>query len=131
MNKDYKARDEIIFGKYDPNSYFGGCKRFSCSKETIQTLIDNDFIDLEECQNCSPTTKEFMEYVNDLNDVIFNCYAISPNRDDYRVTIEGLDVEVKDDDYDNISYLVETFHYADEFGFEHNGDSFFLHAWWD
>ena len=131
MNKDYKTRDKIIFGEYNPNSYFGGCCRFTCSKEVMQTLIDNDYIDPNECQNYSPTTKEFMEYVENFDDVRFNCYAISPERSDYRITIEGLDIEVKDDDYDNISYLVETFRYADEFGFEHNGDSFFLHAWWD
>ena len=131
MNKDYAERDKIIFGKYEPDSYFGGCRRFTCSKEIMQELIEKNFIELYECQNYSPSTKEFMEYIENIDDVRLNCYAISPLRNDYRITIEGLDVEVADDNYDMISYLVETFHYADEFSFEHNGDSYFLHAWWD
>jgi hypothetical protein len=131
MNNNYILRDTIIFGKYEPESYLGGCKRFTCSRDTILKLLELDFIDPEECQNCSPTTKEFIECTEDFKDALFNCYAISDKRDDYRITIEGLDIEVQDDEYDKISYLVETFHYADEFSFEHNGDSYFLHAWWD
>lgn len=131
MNKDYNRRDFIIFGEYDPSTYWGGCKRFTCTKDTMQQLIAEDFIDLDECQNDSPTTNEFMEYTEDFEDVIFNCYAISPDRGDYRITIEGLDIEVADSDYDKITMLVENFRYADEFSFEHVPDAYCLHAWWD
>ena len=131
VNRDHIRRDNIIFGEYNPDSYFGGCRRFSCSKETVQQLLDEGFIDPSECQNCSPTTSEFMEYVRDFDDVTFECYAISPDRNDYRITIEGVDIEIPDNNYDLISYAVETFHYADEFSFNHGSGCYFLHAWWD
>ena len=131
MNKDYAQRDKILFGEYNPDKYLGGCRNFTCSKEVMQTLVENDYIDPNECQNYSPMTKEFMEILHDIDNVRFNGYAISPDRDDYRLTIDGVDVEIEDTDYDNISLLVESFHYADEFNFSHDGDSYFLHAWWD
>ena len=131
MNKNYERRDEIIFGKYDPDKYFGGCRNFECTKEVMQILFNEGFIDPDEYQNCSPSTKDFMETVKDIDGVTFGCYAISPDRDDYRITIDSIDIEIPDTDYDNISLLVESFHYADEFSFSHNGDSYFLHAWWD
>lgn len=131
MNKNYESRDQILFGKYDPESYFGGCKRFHCSYGTMKRLVEENFIELNECQNESPSTKDFMESFVDFDDVIFNGYAISPNRDDYRVTIEGFDIEIPDTDFDKITFLVETFHFADEFSFQHNGDTYYMHAWWD
>lgn len=131
MNKDYKLRDKIIFGEYDPKSYLCGCKNFHCSYETMKELVANDFIDMNECQNYSPYTKEFMEILDGIPSVEFIAYAVSPERDDYRITIEGVDVEIDDTDYDTVSLLVESFHTADEFNFQHDGDKYYLHAWWD
>lgn len=131
MNKDYKRRDEIIFGGYDKEKYLGGCRNFTCSYDVMKQLVDENFIELDECQNYSPYTKDFMEILDGVPNVEFMAYAISPDRDDYRVTIEGFEVEISDTDFDTISLLVENFHYADEFSFQHNGDSYYLHAWWD
>lgn len=131
MNTNVKRRDEIIFGKYEPERYLGGCRRFTCSRDTIETLLNEDFIELDECQNYSPSTKEFLESTIDLEKVEFECYVINADRDDYRVTIEGVDIEINDSNYKDISYAIETFHNADEFNFYHNESSYFLHAWWD
>lgn len=131
MNKDYKKRDEIIFGKYDPESYLGGCKNFQCSYETMKQLVDENFIEPDECQNYSLSTKDFMDVLENIPNVEFLAYAISPDRDDYRVTIEGVEVEIPDTNFDEITLLVESLHYADEFSFHHTGDSYYLHAWWD
>lgn len=131
MNKDYVKRDEIIFGGYDPKSYIGGCKNFHCSYKTMEKLVEENFIELDECQNSSPYTKDFMDILKDVDNVRFIAYAISPDRDDYRVTIEGVDVEIQDTNFDEVSLLVESFHYADEFTFKHEGDTYYLYAWWD
>ncbi len=131
LNENYKRRDEIIFGEYDEKKYLGGIRNFHCPRETIIGLLNEGFIDPDECQNYSPFVKDFLEYTKDLNNVEFECYAVSPKRDDYRVSIEGVTVVMHDTDFDNVSRLVETFHGADEFSFEHVQNDYYLHAWWD
>jgi len=131
MNRNYELRDKIIFGKYDPESYFGGCRHFSCDYATIKELVDQNFIELDECQNCSPNTKDFMEILADVDDVSFTAYAISPDRDDYRVTIEGAEITIPDTDFDMIAFLVMSLRYADTFNFYHEGSKYYLRVWWD
>ena len=125
------TRDEMIFGKYEPEKYSGGCRRFTCDRTLLKKLVENGYADPREQQNESPTIKEFIEYTEDFEDAEFECYAISPKRIDCRITVEGIDIKVHEDEYDKVSYLVETFRWADEFSFEHIRHDYYLHAWWD
>ena len=133
MNKDIKTRDEIIFGEYDPEKYkYGGIRRFERSPDVIHRLIENDFIDLNECQNCSPSTKEFMEYVEDIEEYItFGGYAVVDTRDDYRVTIDEIQILLPVEKQDEFFSLIEIFRYADEFSISRDVDNYYLRAWWD
>lgn len=133
MNKDWVERDRLIFGSCDPDKYFGGVRSFTASKELIVKLLENDFIDRTSAQNYSPSVEEFLEYADNLENskISFWCYAISGDRSDYRVTIEGIDAIIPDNKYDDISFAVESFRGADEFSFEHINCAFYLHAWWD
>lgn len=131
MNKNVELRDKIIFGKYEPEKYSGGHRPFRCSYETMKALVDNNFIEPDECQNYSPYTKDFMDILDGIDGVEFIAYAISPDRSDYRVTIEGADVDIEENDHDTLCFLVESFRSADEFNVEHIGDRYHLHAWWD
>ena len=72
-----------------------------------------------------------MDTVDGDESVEFECYAVDVNRDDYRITIEGIRAYIPDTDYDRINLYVEQFRYADEFTFEHMNDCFYLRAWWD
>jgi len=59
MNKDYKTRNKIIFGVEEPEG--GDCIHFEdLNVDQLDQLIDQDFIDMEECQNLSPTTEDFL-----------------------------------------------------------------------
>ena len=133
MNKDIKTRDEIIFGEYDPEKYkYGGIRRFERSPDVIHRLIENDFIDLNECQNSSPSTKEFMEYVEDIEEyVTFGGYAVVDTRHDYRVTIDEIQILLPVEKQDEFFSLIEIFRYADEFSVSRDVDNYYLHAWWD
>ena len=134
MNKDIVRRDKLLFGTYDPEKYMGGIRHFTCSRDVIEKLIEEDFIELDERQNYSPSTQEFMDMTDPeygLGNVRFHGYAVGSNRDDYRVTIDAIDVEVSDDDFDNLISIIRECRSADEFDIEHNSPSFFLHAWWD
>ena len=131
MNKNYKRRDEIIFGAYKKEKYSGGVRRFNCSRETILNLLEEDFISPDECQNCSPYVKDFVEYTEGIDETKFECYAVSPDRDDYRVSIEGVDFIIPDTDYDKVTMAVDISRSADEFSFEHAKTNYYIHAWWD
>ncbi len=131
LNRDIARRDKLIFGGYDQSKYCGGVRRFECNVDLMNQLIKEGFADPDECQNDSPFIKDFMDTVDGDESVRFECYAVDVNRDDCRVTIEGIRAYIPDTDYDRINLYVEQFRYADEFTFEHQGDCFYLRAWWD
>ena len=133
MNKDYKRRDEILFGGFRKERYeLGGCARCDMPYDKFKQLYDEGFIDPDENQNSSPTTKEFMHAVLGCEKwVEFEAYAISPDRDDYRITIEGIDIWIPLDKREDLCRFVEEFHYADEFSLDTDENGFHLRAWWD
>ena len=92
LNKDFKARDAIIFDETpDWGEACGGVIRFTdLTLEQLKRLIEGHFIWLNETQNDSPSTMEFLEFMERYPMVTCHGYAVSPDRDDYRVTIEGL-----------------------------------------
>ena len=131
MNKDYIRRDEIIFGNYDASRYkYGGCARADINLTQLKTLIAEDFIDFNECQNDSPTTKDFIETIDGCDcEVLFEIYAIDKNRSDYRVTIEG--VNVLTTDINCFCFLIEEWRYADELTVNADNNKYSIRAWWD
>ena len=133
MNKDFKRRDEILFGGYDPEKYkWGGCARCDMPYEKFKLLYDEGFIDPDETQNESPSTNEFIEATSGFEDwVEFEAYAISPERGDYRITIEGINVWIPEGKDEELCYFVEQFRYADEFSICPCDNGFHLRAWWD
>ena len=130
MNTDVKRRDEIIFGNYDESRYMlGGCVRFDAPAEKIKQLANEGFIDPQENQNASPTTEEFINAVSGYEDwVEFEAYAISPDRDDYRITIEGVNVWIPSENREEMCRFVEEFHNADEFSLNTDENGFHLRA---
>lgn len=99
LNRDIKKRDRIIFGKYEPSEYHGGCRHFDeLDIERLEYLLDNHFIDPDECQNLSPTTKEFFSFMQKYPFWEAHGYVTSVDRSDYRITIEGIARENVPDD---------------------------------
>ena len=132
LNGDYKTRDTILFGKQDVDYSLGGIQYFTTTPQVIKELIAKKFIDEMDYQNSSPTIKEFIRAVDGYEDhVRFSGYAVSPKRDDYRVSIDAIDIDIPYEDKDMVSFFVESFHGADEFNLENVGDVYHLRAWWD
>ena len=72
--------------------YCGGIERFSnLSVDILKILIDEKFISLDECQNCSPSTEQFYNFLLEHPCFTAHGYAVSPERNDYRITIEGIE----------------------------------------
>jgi hypothetical protein len=132
LNGDYLTRDFIIFGEYDEKKYLGGIRNFTCHLELLKKLVDCNFAAIDECQNYSPSIKDFLDVAENMtSDVLFECYAVSPERDDYRITVEGVSVIIKDSNYKDLTLFIESFHDSDEFSIEHIDSEYHLRAWWD
>jgi hypothetical protein len=90
-NQDDKERQRIIgFHQCrDKDTY--DCMRFSeLTVEDLEELVEKKFADPEMNQNDSPTIGEFLEFVKENPGFTLHGYIITPNRNDYRVSIEGL-----------------------------------------
>ena len=125
FNMDIKTRDEIIFGDYEPQKYFGGVRRFeNMTRDKLQKLVDMGFANPDGAQNCSPTIESFLEFTEDKPDYVFHGYAVSDTRNDYCVSIDAIEYIGKIDDLDTLKSFVQFARYADEF----NPDGY---AWWD
>lgn len=126
LNDNVMLRDIIIFGKYDPDNYMGGICRFKISLDTLQELVDNNFIDLDECQNGSPSAQEFLTYMRKWNGYYAHGYTVDIVRDDYRITLEGIGKDTPADSQEELDAFMELCKDADELS--HKDE---LYAWWD
>ena len=115
-NKNEKARDEIIFGKYEPDEYVGGIRRFDgLSADKLQELADLEFLDLDEQKNNAPPAEKFLAFVQKYPAYGACGFVVSVKRDDYCIMLDGL---TKDGGYDTMEELdefYELFRKADDF----------------
>lgn len=118
MNKNVDLRDQILFGTdFIENDYIshGGIKRFSkLSVNGLQALIDNSFIDVNDCQNLAPTVQEFLDFARKYDDYMFHGYAVAPYREDYRVSIEGIEKFTPMSSKEEEKDFLDTFAEADD-----------------
>ena len=129
-------RDQLIYGRtLNKDEVFGGIANFGVGSYNCGTpinisiaeqLVENGWLDPEDCQNASPSAGEFMQFCKQYPQVKLIGYTVVPERDDCRTSIEGLFC-----DHDITSELITDFsnlcHDANEF--EVNGE--ILYAWWD
>jgi hypothetical protein len=153
MNRDIVKRDKILFGELDEdrygpefNGHRGGVRSFHmASLETIETLIAEDFINVDEAQNNSPTIEEFVKFAKQHpnDEVFFGGYAVHNSRDDYRVSIDV--IKMFTSNIGSLADFAQEFHGADKFecyrvdvnnasriksGKSHMG-GYYCRAWWD
>lgn len=129
MNMDVRSRDKLIFGKYDPNAYMGGIRRFEgMPYSTLSKLIDGDYVDLNDAQNYAPSISELYEFASsDPSAYTFDGYVVSPQRSDYRVSIDSINRVTPFAQAEDVVDFAEFIKYADEFEINQNGGT----AWWD
>lgn len=129
----------IVFGqRINWNEDLGGAEHFhNLSLDKLEKLLEEGFANPQEKQNFSPTIKQFYEFgkkcVAKGYNAVFIGYAISPDREDYRTSIEGIEVRIQTE-------LIEAridFNLRDEFEkFAESADETeinfsVLYAWWD
>lgn len=111
-------REQLIFGQdYDPETYApGGIRQFgnlSCQK--AKELMERGYLSQEDQQNYAPTAKEFVDFMDahDPDNWTLRGYSVSPEREDVRVTIEGIESVGPLTDHDMVDFL-RTFRIADK-----------------
>ena len=135
MNKNYQEREMILFKRaYDEDEYAGGCCWFSgLHLDKLDFLINLNYANPRDCQGNAPSIGEIREFLEEMDLRGFpgwtaRGYAVSPDRDDYRISLEG--VEFKRDfpmTEEERVLFEEVFGHADEFWVE----DFRARAWFD
>lgn len=127
-NKDYVSRDKILKLNVDwQKDKTGGIKEFEeIDVKTFETLLVQKYIDPSDSQNESPTAKEFFQFMCKYPSIKAYGYAVSPKRNDYRVTIEGIYVLNKDITPNLKKDFMEFCKSADEISTDEG-----LSSWWD
>lgn len=90
----FKEYDSVFVGSTSHSSflYLGGARHFrGLTTDALAELLKHNFIELTEAQNDSPTVEEFSELMQRWPELTAHGYAVTNERDDYRVTIEGLE----------------------------------------
>jgi len=92
-NRDSARRDRLLHfvSQFDGATYSGGMASVDDLDATmLATLIEAKFIDPYERQNASPTVWEIFRFLCRHPQVSAGGYAISPDRPDYRMSIDSI-----------------------------------------
>lgn len=122
-------RDELVFGEaQDWSKSMGGIKRYQdLTVDCLEKLVEEGFADPEETQNDAPSIQEFLDFMKKYPQARAHGYVVSNERDDVRVSVEGLEVDRDDVTFELFREFVALCRFADEFDDCDNG----LYAWWD
>lgn len=128
---DADLREKMIFNRsYRSDKYRerGGCARFDhLNVSTAKKLVALEFVNPEDRQNYSPTVKEMIDFCDDGSGKwTLHGYVISAERDDCRVTFEGVETD-QPLDAEEIIRFVNMFREADEFDISIDG----ARCWYD
>jgi len=93
--------------------------------EDFGTLLAEKFIDPRDKQNKAPTAIEFYRFMQRYPQFKAHGYAVSKDRIDYRITIEGLQGVTMSDE--GVQMFANTFTNADDFRI----DGGYCYCWYD
>lgn len=96
LNKDQTQRDKILKPFYDKSNeeFLGGCKRFNkVPLKILKKLLEEKFLDPEDKHNDAHAVEEFIEFMRGQPGITAMGYAISADRDDYRISIDGIETD--------------------------------------
>lgn len=123
-------RELIIFGEpFNKKNYGGGIRSFDkLTVAQIKALKEASLIDEADAQNCAPTAGEMCDFLleHDEDGWYAHGYTVSPEREDCRLTFEGVGKETTPSRQDIIDFI-HSFKDADELRVEDNS----LWCWYD
>lgn len=91
MNRDQRHRDSIIGDCFTDSEYGGGIRRFEkLTAMQLHDLYAADFVEDEVWNDC-PGNRAFMDFMDRNPGVTAHGYVVDNSREDYRLTIEGVE----------------------------------------
>jgi hypothetical protein len=90
-DKDTQLRDEILASYADQNSSGGITSFRGLPQEVLRQLIDHGFVYMGKWNSCPGVTDLFLPFLMRNPDFNAHGYAVSGERKDCRVTIEGVE----------------------------------------
>lgn len=126
-------RDQILFGEdFNEAAYSGGVRYFkNISAKTLGSLVDLGFTKEDDRHNFAPSIAECLEYADELSHcrIAFSGYAVSPRRQDARISIDTVIIEPQDELFtiEDACEIASLFRSADEF----NLSPELFTGWWD
>jgi len=127
FNRDFINRDKILGIKIDWKSHKNGIASLkSIDFSTLNKLISEKYIDPTSSQNNSPIVKKFYDFLEIHKIVKATGYAVSPFREDYGVTIDGIFLKRDQITKDLKIVFFEFCKDADDIGTQDD-----LYCWWD
>ncbi len=132
MEEFLRDRDEMIFGSYDEDMYFGGIRNFhGISLETLTKLISCDYINLNETMNNSPTIREFYGFMSRYPGK-FEAHGFVNDTDVVITGIETINTEASEINMVIANDFWITFNKADRLMLDcHDGGCYNLFCWYD
>lgn len=106
LNKDSSLRNKILdpyFKAYtrwlrsrglgDLHEWFGGVRYFKLMPvEMLKKLVSLGFAELDDAQGCAPSIGQIIKFMERWPKfVLAHGYAVSHERDDYRIAVEGVE----------------------------------------
>jgi hypothetical protein len=126
-NKDFTRRDTLLKIKADWKNTAGGLVAFEgIDVATLDILIAEKYAHPLDQQNDAPTLKEIFLFMAKYPQVLASGYAVSPLRDDYRITVDSLYVARAKVTPTLRQAFMELAKNAAESGFSED-----LYCWWD
>jgi len=127
-NKNVERRNEII--GMNTKEGIGGIVRFkNLSFDQVKQLMEEKFLNPDDQQNSAPTCGEFFSLISKHPQMRAHGYAVTPNREDYRVSIEG--VEFRGLITEEIKDSIIKYELNDADVFELSIREGYLYCWWD
>ena len=131
LNGDAARRDELLNEAMPGIEVPGGVRYFTGMRpKTLRTLLEEGFADRAERQNAAPSIAELLGYMEAHSGVSAIGYAVDPERDDYRVSVDGLVLAFPYSDEQERAFR-EFCESADELFLTDSVVGHGLRAWWD
>lgn len=119
-------RQEILGTTGDYKS--GGCESFgNLTLDDLNLLLTEGFICMDGSHNSCPAINDLKEFLEKYPEFVLSGYAVSPERDDCRVSIDQIQGQAESKDA--FRAFIRMFRFADEFEFDM--DDMTCYAWFD
>ena len=112
-NQNEKKRNEILEIEVDEDPRYSTFHFEDLTLDKLDELIKKKFVDPDEQQNDAPSIGEFRDWMEQHPTFTAHGYAVCHPREDYRVSIEG--VEGYPETREDLMDFVLMFRYADDF----------------